>query len=49
MAVSYIIGGGGVFEPPGMALYEKYPQMRNWSGQVVEWTGDGRAVPEGIY
>lgn len=39
MTVSYIIFGGGVLEPPGTALYERYPLMRDWSDQVEQWSG----------
>lgn len=39
MTVSFIIGGGVAFEPPGLALYERYPLMRDWCHQVVEWSG----------
>ncbi|MDX3233834.1 hypothetical protein [Streptomyces sp. ME19-01-6] len=39
MTVSFIVGGGVAFEPPGLALYERYPLMRDWCDQVVRWSG----------
>ncbi|MFE7562867.1 ACP S-malonyltransferase [Kitasatospora sp. NPDC057500] len=39
MTIGFIIGGGVALEPPGLALYERYPQMRDWTDQVVRWSG----------
>ncbi|MFC4536709.1 hypothetical protein [Sphaerisporangium dianthi] len=41
MTIGYTFSGGMAPEAPGLELYERYPAMRDWIDQVVDWTGIG--------